>query len=164
MIHASVRAWPLDCALGGTPAWEGATGLMAFSVGGVCWLVTKVTSLPFEWYIARLLTLIGWEMARASRTSGHRPVRQDACLEPPATEYVTRLATNKRFANVQLTTNTTTVPRYLLSCWLKRDPHTYLLSYPVRNTMSPQGRPTLPKTQPQRFGRTVGPPARGTII
>ena len=46
---------------------------------------------------------------------------------PPATENVTRLATNKRFANVQLTTNTTTVPRYLLSCWLKRSAHLFAL-------------------------------------
>ena len=46
---------------------------------------------------------------------------------PPATENVTRLATNKRFANVQLTTTTTTVPRYLLSCWLKRSAHLFAL-------------------------------------
>ena len=46
---------------------------------------------------------------------------------PPATENVTRLATNKRFANVQLMTNTTTVPRYLLSCWLKRSAHLFAL-------------------------------------
>ena len=82
---------------------------------------------------------------------------------PPATENVTRLATNKRFANVQLTTNTTTVPRYLLSCWLKRSAHLFaLLSGQKCNESARQTNTS--KTQPQRFGRTVGPPARGTIM
>ena len=85
-------------------------------------------------------------LVRAHHCETHLCNSRSITILPPATENVTRLATNKRFANVQLTTNTTTVPRYLLSCWLKRDPHTYLLYYPVRNTMSPQGRPTLPKT------------------
>ena len=94
---------------------------------------------------------------------------------PPATENVTRLATNKRFANVQLTTTTTTVPRYLLSCWLKRSAHLFALlsgqkykesarqTNPSQNTASAvwqNGGPSrqgaiIPSLLHRRFGLTV---------
>ena len=101
-------------------------------------------------------------LVRAHHCETHLCNSRSINILPPATENVTRIATNKRFANIQQTITTTTVLRYLLSCWFKRNPHTSLL-YSVRNAMARKA-DNISQNTTLAVGRTVGPPGRGTII